>query len=101
MFIDVNSLIPFTSDQPDGVLMESSTHLHSPGLFLPGRRGFLHALGLAGASWLTPVGHLLAARAAKSREPAQSVILIWLKGGPSPLETLDPEPDKAITGGTK
>jgi uncharacterized protein (DUF1501 family) len=62
------------------------------------RRGFLK---LAGLSWLTPVGELLAQQAEKSREPAQSVILLWLGGGPSQLETFDPHPDKKIAGGTK
>jgi hypothetical protein len=62
------------------------------------RRGFL---ALAGLSWLTPVGQLLAEQAARSREPAHSLILLWLSGGPSQLETFDPHPDKAIAGGTK
>lgn len=64
------------------------------------RRGFLT---LAGLSWLTPVGHLLAQRAerARSSAPAQSIILLWLAGGPSQLETFDPHPDSRIAGGTK
>jgi uncharacterized protein (DUF1501 family) len=62
------------------------------------RRGFLK---LAGLSWLTPVGQLLARQAERSREPAQSLILLWLGGGPSQLETFDPHPDTRIAGGTK
>jgi hypothetical protein len=62
------------------------------------RRGFLK---LAGLSWLTPVGELLAQQAEKTRGPAQSVILLWLGGGPSQLETFDPHPGKKIAGGTK
>jgi uncharacterized protein (DUF1501 family) len=62
------------------------------------RRGFLK---LAGLSWLTPVGQLLARQAEQSREPAQSIILLWLGGGPSQLETFDPHPDTRIAGGTK
>lgn len=62
------------------------------------RRGFL---ALAGASWLTPVGELLARQAERSREPAHSLILLWLAGGPSQLETFDPHPDTAIAGGTR
>src|SRR3954453_10244626 len=65
------------------------------------RRGFLRLAGLAGVSWLTPVGHLLAARAESARAPAQSIILVWLAGGPSQLETFDPHPNKAIAGGTR
>ena len=51
------------------------------------RRHFLEVTGLAGLSWLTPVSQLLARAAEKSREPAQSIILLWLAGGPSQLET--------------
>jgi hypothetical protein len=62
------------------------------------RRGFL---ALAGMSWMTPVGHLLAAEAERSKGPAQSVIMLWLDGGPSQLETFDPHPGSKIAGGTK
>ena len=62
------------------------------------RRGFLK---LAGVSWLTPVGRLLADQAERTRKPAQSIILLWLDGGPSQLETFDPHPDTKIAGGTK
>ncbi|HEV3163971.1 MAG TPA: DUF1501 domain-containing protein [Isosphaeraceae bacterium] len=61
------------------------------------RRGFL---ALAGLSWLTPLGHILAEQAERSREPAQSLILLWLNGGPSQLETFDPHPDTKIAAGT-
>jgi Protein of unknown function (DUF1501) len=62
------------------------------------RRGFLK---LAGVSWLTPVGRLLADQAERTRQPAQSIILLWLDGGPSQLETFDPHPDTRIAGGTR
>lgn len=65
------------------------------------RRGVLKLGGLAGLGWLTPVGELLAARAESGREPARSVILLWMAGGPSQLETFDPHPDSKIAGGTK
>jgi hypothetical protein len=68
------------------------------------RRRFLRLAGLAGVSWLTPIGHLLG-RAAEARgktsEPAQSIILLWMQGGPSQLETFDPHPDTTIAGGTE
>jgi hypothetical protein len=59
------------------------------------RRGFLRLTGLASATWLTPISHMLA-RAAEQpgtpREHAQSIIVLWLQGGPSQLETFDPHP---------
>ncbi|OAI48064.1 hypothetical protein AYO44_01280 [Planctomycetaceae bacterium SCGC AG-212-F19] len=68
------------------------------------RRGFLKLAGAAGIGWLTPLGQLLS-RAAEQRGPtseaAQSVIVLWMAGGPSQLETFDPHPGKAIAGDTK
>ncbi len=71
-----------------------------------GRRDFLRLasyLGVAGVSWLTPVGHLLARAAEKAgkKQPARSIILLWMQGGPSQLETFDPHPGKQIAGGTR
>jgi uncharacterized protein (DUF1501 family) len=66
------------------------------------RRNFLQIAGFAGASWLTPVGHILA-RAAEQpgkRELAQSIIVLWMQGGPSQLETFDPHLDTRIAAGT-
>jgi len=68
------------------------------------RRGFLKLAGAAGLGWLTPVGQLLAQQAAqkgKTSEPAYSVIVLWLAGGPSQLETFDPHPGVKIGGETK
>ncbi len=64
------------------------------------RREFLKLAGLAGGSWLTGVSQLLAIQAERTREPSQSIILLWLAGGPSQLETFDPHPGTAIAGGT-
>jgi hypothetical protein len=66
-----------------------------------GRRRFLQLATLAGASWLTPVGRLLARAAEGHCEPARSIILLWMAGGPSQLETFDPHPDTEIAGGTE
>lgn len=67
------------------------------------RRAMLQVTGVASASWLTPLAHALAARDEKlrGRQPAQSVILLWLAGGPSQLETFDPHPASRIAGGTR
>jgi hypothetical protein len=69
----------------------------------PDRRGFLRLAGLAGVAWMTPIGHLLARAAeapAERHRPAQSIIMLWLQGGPSQLETFDPHPGTTIAGGT-
>jgi hypothetical protein len=67
------------------------------------RRRALQLTGLAGAGWLTTAAHLLAAEEenAHQRQPAQSIILLWMAGGPSQLETFDPHPGKRIAGGTR
>jgi len=67
------------------------------------RRTLLKAAGLSGLSWLTPVAHALgrAEERAPKGKPPQSVILLWMQGGPSQLETFDPHPNTAIGGPTK
>jgi uncharacterized protein (DUF1501 family) len=73
----------------------SPSHIH--------RRTLLKAAGASGLCWLTPLAERLARAAEKAPRgaPAQSVILLWLQGGPSQLETFDPHPGKAIAAGTK
>lgn len=67
------------------------------------RRTLLQAAGLSGLSWLTPVGDILAQDAEQKKwEPATSVILLWLAGGPSQIETFDPHTENSpIAFGTK
>lgn len=67
------------------------------------RRGVLKLAAFGGAGWLTPTAHLLARQAEKQpgREPARSIIFLWLAGGPSQLETFDPHPGRLIAAGTK
>src|SRR6266446_7053102 len=65
------------------------------------RRNFLELAGLTGVSWLTPVSQLLAQKTEQAHEPARSIILLWLAGGPSQLETFDPHPGMMIAGGTR
>src|SRR5262249_17958664 len=60
------------------------------------RRTLLKMAGMAGLTWLTPLGQLLALEAEKSKDPrAKSVIILWLAGGPSQLETFDPHPNSS------
>ncbi len=70
------------------------------------RRALLKLGGLGGAAWLTSVARLLGddRRVDSQRdikEPAQSLIVLWMAGGPSQLETFDPHPDTKIAGGTR
>src|SRR5687767_9860905 len=69
------------------------------GLTLLSRRNMLKA-GLAGIAGLT-VPKLLhhratAAEAARSTPNGKSVILLWMAGGPSHIDTWDPKPDRPL-----
>ncbi|MEZ6109300.1 MAG: DUF1501 domain-containing protein [Pirellulaceae bacterium] len=67
------------------------------------RRTWMKGMAAFGAaSWLTPLATVLARQAETSaaREPARSVIVLWLQGGPSQLETFDPHPNTNIAGGS-
>lgn len=57
------------------------------------------AAGVAGISWLTPLAEALAVDAEK--KPAKSLILLWLGGAASQLDTFDPHPTTKIGGGVK
>ena len=58
-------------------------------------------LGPRELSWLTPLGTVLARAAEKAQRPAKSVIVLWMGGGPSQLETFDPKPGAGIAASTK
>ncbi|MCP5519275.1 MAG: DUF1501 domain-containing protein [Verrucomicrobiales bacterium] len=67
------------------------------------RRTLLKTLGVGAAgAWLTSLAGMLARAAETDRSgaPARSVILLWLDGGPSQLETFDPHPGRPIAHGT-
>lgn len=67
------------------------------------RRTLLKAAGVAGISWLTPLATHLARAAEKAPRgtKARSVIILWLQGGPSQLETFDPHPGTKIAEGSQ
>jgi uncharacterized protein (DUF1501 family) len=66
------------------------------------RRQWLGTLAAGTIGWLTPAAQLLAEQAERRpRQPAQSLILLWLAGGPSQLETFDPHPGRSIAGGSR
>ena len=58
---------------------------------------------LAGSTWLGPLSQHLARAAETDRSgaAARSVIVLWLAGGPSQLETFDPHEGARIAGGTR
>lgn len=64
------------------------------------RRRLLKAAGLSSFSWLTPLANQLSF-AAEKQDREKSVILVWLQGGASQLETFDPHPGKKIAYGGK
>jgi len=72
-----------------------ATHFH--------RRTLLRAAGASGLAWLTPLAETLAwqSEQAPAGAPAKSLIVLWLAGGPSQLETFDPHPDTDIAAGTQ
>lgn len=61
------------------------------GVLVWGRRSVLKA-SLAGLAGLTLPRWLAAREASAARPPRKSVILIWMTGGPSHIDTLDPKP---------
>lgn len=64
------------------------------------RRAALQVAGSGALAWLSPVAQVLARLPEPGGEPARSVIVLWLAGGPSQLETFDPHPGSRIAGGT-
>src|SRR3954452_24855506 len=66
------------------------------------RRGFLRlagggALGLAGLDWLAQ----LSRSADELRREGKACILLWMAGGPSQFESLDPKPGAETQGPTR
>lgn len=56
------------------------------------RRSLIGLAGIAGLHWLTPIGNLLAQEAERQsgRGQSRSIIMLWLEGGPSQVDTFDP-----------
>lgn len=65
-----------------------------------GRRSLFKLMGLSGLNWLTPMGELSAFAAEQRPAKAKSLILLWLDGGNSQLETFDPHAGSKIAQGT-
>jgi hypothetical protein len=73
--------------------------LQREGLTVPSRRNLLKA-GLAGLAGLSLPGLLRhqaeAARAGRPARTGKSVILLWMTGGPSHIDTWDPKPGRPL-----
>src|SRR5690349_15862654 len=68
------------------------------------RRRSLGAMGtIAGAGWLTSLAERLARAEEKSGKQTRpkSLLMLWLAGGPSQLETFDPHPGTKSGGDIK
>ncbi|MCA8999974.1 MAG: DUF1501 domain-containing protein [Planctomycetaceae bacterium] len=66
------------------------------------RRRFLHTLSAAAmGTGLLSFRDQLALHANDLRQQGRSLILLWMQGGPSQLETFDPKPHHENGGGTK
>ena len=79
---------------PTNYSQKQQNHFH--------RRSLLKMAGLSGFSWLTPLATRLARSAeADRKEKAKSLIVLWLEGAPSQLETFDPHEGTEIAGGSK
>jgi hypothetical protein len=63
------------------------------------RRAFL-GRAMVGSAFLTALGHSLSLAAGPPARQ-RSLIVLWMQGGPSQLETFDPHSGKKIAGGTK
>jgi hypothetical protein len=82
--------------------MNSDHDYSCGGLEHVSRRNFMKLAGLSGLSWLTPLATSLARAAEKKpHEKAKSLIVIWLEGAPSQLETFDPHPGREIAAGSR
>lgn len=64
------------------------------------RRHFLQLAAGCGLSFALP-GMDLRAAAKRGDERLKSLVLVWLDGGPSQLETWDPHPDSPVGGPTR
>lgn len=76
---------------------------HARGRATFDRRAWLAGAGLSTFCWLTPLAETLARQAEESSAPqrARSLIILWLSGGPSQLETFDPHAGANSAGGTR
>ncbi|MEM9826534.1 MAG: DUF1501 domain-containing protein [Planctomycetota bacterium] len=91
-----------SNDSAPGLCSEDA-HLHRRTLLGAGVGG-VAARGLIGSAMMSQIARrLVAEEAAGKTDPAKpkNIIMLWLEGGPSQLETFDPHPGKRIGGSTQ
>jgi hypothetical protein len=81
--------------------LQTCVNVHVNARGVVSRRGFLRGVAagaaLAGLRW----SDCLSAYAAEPKKQDRACILLWMAGGPSQFETLDPKPGAATQGPTK
>lgn len=65
------------------------------------RRGFLYGMSAAGAAGAFNFRDVMSLQAADLRRQGKAMILLFMQGGPSQLETFDPKPGTETGGPTK
>lgn len=65
------------------------------------RRSLLKSTALAGASWFTPLAHQLSRAAESGKSRPKSLIVLWMEGGISQLDSFDPHAGSMIAAGAK
>ena len=76
-------------------------HSHCGSIEHVSRRSLLQLAGMSGISWLTPLARSLAqTHESNPQAKARSLIVLWLEGAPSQLETFDPHPGSDIAYGS-
>ena len=57
--------------------------------------------GVGCSSWMSRLTHAAEMQKQAGKAPSRAVIMLWMSGGPSQMETLDPKPDHRNGGPTK
>ena len=89
--------LPHATQHATGHAFASFRGRQREGLMLLDRRGMLKAslAGIGGLSLPALLRHrAMAARSGTSTPTGKSVILLWMAGGPSHIDTWDPKPDR-------
>jgi len=83
--------------------LQSLMHVQTSGAGVVSRRGFLRRLAVGAAAGLGVLGwkDAVALHAGELRKKGMACILLFMRGGPSQLETFDPKPGQEHGGPTR